>query len=170
MKIAVGLAVLVAVLLSACGVQGQQASVVVTKQDAQVSVQSTAEQMLVDVKSPTGIGAASIRLAPGARPARVTLRFHLAGLESLSFRYGQTTVAVSVSQSGQHRALETVSTGSAADARPITSSSPFWMTVTIVSKDDVYPVQDGYIDVEAPRDFLSGSETQFSFDWVDFYR
>ena len=170
MKLAICLAVLLSVLASACGAQAQQASVVATKQDAQVSVQGTAEHVLVDIKSPTGIGAATVSLAPGARPASITLRFHLAGLESMNFRYGQTSISVSISRSGQHRALESVSTGSATDARPIAASSPFWMTVTIVSKDDAYPVQDGYIDVEAPPDFLSGSETQFSFDWVDFYR
>jgi hypothetical protein len=164
------LAILV-LLAPSCGAQAEPATVVSQKQDAQITLQSTPQQLLVDVRSSAGIGDATIRLAPGAKPAKIILRFHLAGLEAMSFRYGQTAVSVSIASSGDHRTLESVSSGGdAAGSRPIASSSPFWMPVTIVSKDNAYPIQDGYVDVEAPRDFLAGSERQFSFEWVDFYR
>jgi hypothetical protein len=162
---------ILALFAAACGAEAQSASIVSRQQDAQIQLQSTPEQLLVDVVSPSGIGDATIRLAPGVKPAKIILRFHLAGLESMTYRYGQTSVAASIASGGDHRVLESVSSGSgAADSKPIVPISPAWMPVTIVSKDNAYPIQEGYIDVEAPRDFLAGSERQFSFSWVDFYR
>jgi hypothetical protein len=32
------------------------------------------------------------------------------------------------------------------------------------------PLQDGYIEVEAPRDFLASGQTKFAIRWIDFYR
>lgn len=121
----------------------------------------------VDVFSPTGIGAASVALASGERPANLAMRFHLKGLEELRFTYGATTVKVSASSRPQAPVLESVIT--AEGEQTISADSPYWMKAEWV---DGKAQRDtgGYFLVWAPQDFATADPWKFDISWIDFYR
>ena len=49
-------------------------------------------RLLVDVQSASGIGSAGIRAADGEMPSTVLMRFHLRGLEQMTFAFGDAVV------------------------------------------------------------------------------
>jgi hypothetical protein len=150
------------------------AQVTTSKTDARVTTTMQSNALIVDITSQSGIGDATVHLAPSQQPQRVTLRFHLKGLEELRFGYGSTTVIVSISSSAGHRVSQRVEqTGTTAKEEQIAERSPYWMPTRLVPAAGVQatiPLQSGVIEVEAPPDFFASQATSFSLRWIDFYR
>jgi hypothetical protein len=127
------------------------------------------------VYDPGGIGSADIELPEDVNPQQMLLRFHLRGLEHWEFTYEQITVAGSLPSDPGADPQQTVrNAGQPSDAeQAITSDSPYWMPVKIVTPDGApptFPLTAGYIEVAAPEDYLAGSGEPFSLSWIDFYR
>ncbi|MFN8475195.1 MAG: hypothetical protein U0822_23635 [Anaerolineae bacterium] len=126
---------------------------------------------IVDIRSPRGIGGATVDLGAQA-VKRVVLRLHLKGLEELRFQYGDTVVKVSLPSYGPPEPRESVAT-TAQSEQPIGPNSTYWMKVTIVPESGAaarIPLESGYIEVEAPPAFFQSGATSFTTSWVDFYR
>ena len=171
--------VLVTILfwLTACSQLGSVLpafEVVPHKPETAIAYRVEGDAVIFDIFSQSGIGGADVSLAAGTMPKLVLLRFHLKGLESLQFTYGETTISLEISSSGAHDARETIMQGGdGAQESPLTSDSPYWMNVSIVAADGVtasIPLEDGFFEVTPPADFLQGDHHDFSLEWIDFYR
>ena len=129
------------------------------KGDPRITFSTTAEAVLIDIISPTGIGSAAIERISGQWPARIVMRLHVKGLESFQFLYGDTRIDVSVSSHGDNAVHEVYEQpGKMGAASP---GDPYWIAVTPGA---------GYFDLEAPADFLKSGESKFTIEWIDFYR
>ena len=131
------------------------------------------ETLLLDIRSERGIGTATVTLPADMAVRDLILRLHLAGLEELRFTYGTNEVHVAVSSSDMIVREENLRAGATA-ALSLGHASDFWMDVGILSGNPqqpaAIPLDGGYFDVRAPRDFLRGGTRSFTVAWIDFYR
>jgi hypothetical protein len=126
------------------------------------------DSILLNIHSDFGIDTAEIEFTSAERPTAVILRLHLKGLESFTFRYGQTQIKISLSSTaptGMFRQSVLL------DGReqPLTTASPYWMPAKVVWGNDK-PQTIRYIEIVAPQDFLAGDYQRFSIAWIDFFR
>ncbi len=141
------------------------------KPDAHLTVEAGPEKAIIQVYSDSGIGSAEVEVAAGPMPKTILLRFHLRGLEELRFAYGNVTIMGSITSNkagGIRQSLRGLG-DSPGKEQTIAQESPYWLKMRVVSQTDI-PIQDGYIEVETPADFLSSGQRKFSIQWVDFYR
>lgn len=150
-------------------------------------------QALIDVVTPTGVGAAIIRVVEGAAyPQHLHLRLHLNHLEAFQLQYGRTIIqlsvvphsadALSVGAAGNQAAQADIRQEVAVDNTqerfiPITPADSHWLTVQIVPPaQQITPGGSpgangiGTIDLQLPPDFFARQPTHFSISWIDFYR
>ncbi len=150
--------------------------VVPHKPETAIAYRMEGDAVIFDIFSQSGIGGADVSLTAGTMPERMLLRFHLKGLESLQFTYGEgeTVVKLAVSSSGAHDARETVMQGGdGAQESPLTADSPYWMDVSIVAAEGTatsIPLADGFFEITPPADFLHNDHHEFTLEWIDFYR
>ncbi|HNS01827.1 MAG TPA: hypothetical protein PKM78_05525 [Anaerolineae bacterium] len=131
------------------------------KTDNVVTATADGDRLLVEVHSASGIGSAGVRAAQGQLPPSVTLRFYLAGLEQMTFAFGDAVVKLSV-PSGDQPVLQSVV--EAGQESPLTPESPYWMEVT-------KPAAAGDpFEVSAPPAFAAAAPSNFTLGWIDFYR
>ena len=166
--------VVAAATLVSCGESGSGAVTIKTsaeRPDARVTAGADARQAVVEVFSPSGIGGATVEITSPTLPRTVVMRLHLRGLEQLRFSYGDTTVTASLASAGDNTTHQTYR--GAQQERPIAEDSPYWMNVRLVpsaGSQATIPLEDGYIEVAAPKDFLARGQTKFVIQWIDFYR
>jgi hypothetical protein len=178
-RIAVLLAACLAasVALTACGSSGGgrvTLNVAPDRPETRITVAADAEQAIVEVFSPAGVGGAGVEITSATFPKKIVLRLHLRGLEELRLAYGNTVVRASISSDGgnsisQHQ----IGAGASAAQQPLSATSPYWMPIRIVpagTAPATIPLQDGAIEVEAPQDLIAGGQTKFAIQWIDFYR
>ncbi len=124
---------------------------------------------ILDVYSQIGIGDAAVTLA-NTKPETILFRVYLTGLEEFKFSYGDTIVRTSVSSTGDHMVLSSVTI--AGEEQSISKENAYYMPVRIESGDGdlTIPVEDGYFEIKAPADFHDGDYDSFAISWVDFYR
>ena len=154
--------------------------VVPHKPETAIAYRVEGDAVIFDIFSQSGIGGADVSLTAGAMPKQVLLRFHLKGMESLKFAYGEsilsneTVISLAVSSSGAHDARETVTQGGdRAQETPLSPDSPYWMDVSIIAAEGAtasIPLADGYFEVTPPADFLHGDYQDFTLEWIEFYR
>lgn len=128
------------------------------KGDPVITFNTTDDQLLIDITSPTGIGSAAIEKASGPWPSPITIRLRVTGLESFKFRYADTVIEVSVSSQTNAVREEYTQPGATGVTGP---GDPYWLAV--ISDED-------YFDLKAPADFLKNGESKFTIEWIDFYR
>ena len=158
-------------VLTSCVAVGSQPitySVTPGKEDAAVIYQVNGGDVTVDVRSQSGIGSAQLAQTGGSAPTSLTMRLYLKGLEQFTFQYPAATVTVAVS-SHDGSVSESVSLEGGA-SQPISPDSPYWMPVKINATDPSIPLQDGYFEILASKDFLTSASREFTLHWVDFYR
>ncbi len=163
--------------LTACSQPGSITptfEVVPHKPETAIAYRVEGDAVLFDIFSQSGIGGADVSLTAGTMPEQMLLRFHLKGLESLQFSYGENTITTGVSSLGAHDARETViQGGDSTQETSLTADSPYWMDVSIVAAEGTtasIPQADGYFVVTPPADFLHGDYHEFTLEWIDFYR
>lgn len=173
------LAAVAAVLdLAACGGLQQNEimlKVNAAKPDARFKVEVDNENAVIEIFSESGIGSATIEVTSENLPKKIIMRFHLRGLEELRFSYDETVITASLSSTNVPQIRQSFSR---AGERPIkeaaiTADSPYWLKICLVSSDgapDKIPLQNGYIEAEAPENFLKGGHRQATMHWIDFYR
>lgn len=139
--------------------------------EARFKVAVEADGAVIEIFSPQGIGQAAFEITAPNAPEKILLRFHLRGLEELRFAYHETVVTASMTSSDKHDIRQNLSRAGEKPANPqvISSSSPFWMQIRVKSRGAI-PLREGYIEVEAPADFLQSGARQASIQWIDFYR
>lgn len=132
------------------------------KTDNVVTATAEGDRLLVDVQSASGIGNAGVRAANGKLPSVVVMRLHLAGLEQMTFAFGDAVVKLSVPSSGDQPVLQSVV--EAGQESPITPESPYWMEVTRPA------AADGVFEVISPPAYAASPPANFTVGWIDFYR
>ena len=141
------------------------------KPDARLTVEAAPEKAVIQVYSDSGIGSAEVEVTAGPVPKTILLRFHLRGLEELRFAYGNVTVMGSIASTkagGIRQSLRGLGDIPAKE-QAISTESQYWLKMRVVSQTDI-PIQDGYIEVEAPPNFANGGHRKFAIQWIDFYR
>jgi hypothetical protein len=121
------------------------------------TVQATRVQF--DVYSASGIGDAHITQTGGDAPRSIVLYMHLRALEHFRFSFGDQTVEIEILTTGAHALRESVP-----------PDSPLYMPVKIFSRDNAYPIQEGYIQIELPPAYFDAGAREFTIEWIDFYR
>lgn len=139
-----------------------QFQIATDKTDNVVTATAEGDRLLVDVQSASGIGNAGVRAAEGTLPPVAVMRFHLAGLEQMTFAFGDVVVKLSIPSSGDQPALQSVV--EAGQESPITPESPYWMEVTRPA------AADGVFEVISPPAYAASPPANFTVGWIDFYR
>ena len=139
--------------------------------DDQVDIQYKNGVTIVDIDSPTGIGAATFELESGAMPEKLILRLHLTGLEEFRLVSTQDTIAASASSSEPFSITDqrVIASGNEYFITPI---DPLWMKIEIVSdqRTKTIPLEKGYFEVMIPKEFVRSAGNSFEVQWIDFYR
>jgi hypothetical protein len=160
------------VSLMGCSMVSEQPEfeVTVRKDGDTVETAVVDNTVVFDIYSQIGIGDAEVQLTSGEWPETILFRVNLAGLEEFKFSYGDTVVTLSVSSSGEHAVLQSVSRNG--EEQPVDKDSSFFMPMRIesVNEELSVPVEDGYFEIMAPQDFHEGDHDAFAISWVDFYR
>ncbi|MGH7597564.1 MAG: hypothetical protein ACREOI_14515 [bacterium] len=145
------------------------------KPEARIKVDTDGEIAVLEIFSESGIGSAEIEVISEASPKKIIMRFHLRGLEELRFSYDEIAITASLSSTNGPQIRQSFSR---AGERPIketaiAADSPHWLKMRVVSSGgahDKIPLQNGYIEAEAPEDFFKGGHRQATIHWIDFYR
>ncbi|HKY55472.1 MAG TPA: hypothetical protein VJM08_14240 [Anaerolineales bacterium] len=146
-------------------------TVTIKNQDDQVDIQHENNVTIVDIDSPTGIGAATFELESGAMPENLILRLHLTGLEEFRLVSNTTTLTASGSSSDVFD-VTSQSVTAAGNEFSITPIDPLWTKVEIVSEqaDKMIPLEKGYFEITVPREFIRRAGNSFEIQWIDFFR
>lgn len=142
-----------------------EVQVATDKPDNRVAVTSDADRLIVDVVSPSGIGNAGVRMATGAMPPTVLMRFHLRGLEQMTLAFGDAVVKLSVPSGGGPVLQSVIEAG---QERAIGPDSPYWMAVTQAAPPD--GSDSVLFEVTSPPAFAASPPASFTVGWIDFYR
>jgi hypothetical protein len=136
-----------------------------------VTVSAEGETIVINVHSTSGIGTATIEAEPGAPLANILVRLHLQGLEGFHFSYDQTVITAQSPGSGRDDIPQSVRLSGGAETF-ITSDSPYWLDVRLVSDQPTpqVPLDNGYFEVRLPEEFQRAGRRSFSIQWIDFYR
>jgi hypothetical protein len=119
----------------------------------------TTNTALFNISSQTGIGSAEVKLVHGQMPETILFQMYLNGLEEFTFAYDNTVITTSVSSTGEHTVLQTVT--QAGETQTVTEDSDFYMPIR---------VETNYFEIEVPPDFHAGGYDDFAISWIDFYR
>jgi len=136
----------------------------------QLTMKTEGDAVIVDARSRSGIGWATMEMVSGKLPEKIVLRLHTKGLEEFRLlRDGLETIARVSSGDG---AVTQSLRSRGGDERLITSASPRWMDVRIVSDRAAprIPLEQGHFEITLPKDFLREGGRSFSIQWIDFYR
>lgn len=151
-------------------------AITTTGTGSSVKVVPTEEGTVLEVRSESGIGTATIEATAGnTLPAQLTLHLHLTGLEELRLIYGQTELVAAVNTSGAPIASEAVRKADGTSLR-LTAQDPQWADIHIVSEiaEPMVPLTQGYFAVTLPKEFATAVNgappATLQIRWIDFYR
>jgi hypothetical protein len=147
-------------------------NVTTRKMDDTVQAQTNDGKVVFSVKSPSGIGSATIERVEKNWPEAVALKLHLKGLESLVISNGKAKLHVAVSS--QEGKLRVRLWKDDKETEPLDQKSPCWMDVRIIGADGKpvkeLPLKDGSFEMTLPKAFLDGSPKSLTLQWIDFHR
>jgi len=133
-----------------------------------VTVALDGETALVSIRSPSGIGGATIRSPRDHWPTKVILRLHLRGLESLSVSNGTLGLKGSIaSHGGYAQRLYLTKQGQVEKVKPKTE-------IRVLDADGKpiagRPGEGGYFEITLPSVLLEGKPKSLTIGWIDFFR
>lgn len=142
------------------------------KSDDSVRVDGDAGKVVFAVRSPSGIGSATVERTANDWPAGVTLRLHLSGLESLVVSNGKAALKAAVARhEGKLQARLWIDDK---ETEPLAPTSPYWMDIRILGADgkpaSQLPLKNGHFEMTLPRAIFDGNPRSLSMQWIDFYR
>lgn len=146
--------------------------VVLRRSQDTCAIRTDAEKTTFVIRSPFGIGQASIERQTDHWPRAVVIRLHLRGLEHWQINNGKRTLHAVV---GMRNNQPEVRLWKDQDEKhPLTRTDPFWMMVHIRKNDgspaQQLPLQDGYFEMQLPGAVLANNPRTVTLHWIDFYR
>lgn len=139
------------------------------KRDAQLAVAGDDHETIIEVRSESGIGRATLERTGPRWPESLILRLHLKGLESLSLVRDEVRLEWSVPSSGEPQSRATRRTPEGVE-QSIDSTHPDFASIRIVGAARQIPLKQGYFELRVPRKLLDGSPPTLRIQWIDFYR
>ena len=123
---------------------------------------------IIDIRCPFGIDSATIQRMAVDWPAKILVRLHLRGLESLQVTRENLTIQWSVQSTGDHATH--VSLREDRKETALSQQSPYFEPLRMVGGEGKIPLQEGYFEVRLPRKLLENNPEQIRLRWIDFYR
>lgn len=137
-----------------------------------VAVLSGDSAVTFAVTSKRGIGSAVIRRTGGDWPARVILRLHLGGLESLTVGSEALALNVSVLSHGNNDVLQTLRRKGQTQTPPVPGDSEYRADLRVLDAEGKpvkgLPPKGGWFEIVLPKPLLEEAELQVQ--WIDFFR
>jgi hypothetical protein len=146
---------------------------ITTKRDNDnVKIQVDRNRTIFAVRSPFGIGQATIERIDDRWPNEVLLRMHLTGLECVRISTSKLTLATAVSSHDDEQQIH-LSTGGKGVAS-LDAKSPCWMPIRLIGADGkpskTIPLEGGYFEMTLPEPLFEGNPKSMTLDWIDFHR
>lgn len=146
------------------------------KKDDRIEVQPGKARLLIVVRSPSGIGAATVERTRGQWPAQVVVRLYLRGLESFRAETQNETqnaaLSLSVLSHGNNDRLMKLSVND--QAQEIKPGTPTAVDVRVFNAEgkpaEGLPPAGGWFEVQLPQALLSANPAELRLEWIDFYR
>jgi hypothetical protein len=148
--------------------------------DDVVKIEATAEQAVLDVRSPFGISEATITRTGKSWPAAFIVRLNLKGMEHFEVTDGKTTVQAAASPSGEFKPR--VWRGQD-EKTTLTEKDDWWLAISRneikhSSKAEKPPVGEDRagegkrtsFDIVLPRALFEHNPKTITVRWIDFYR
>ncbi|HEX3315526.1 MAG TPA: hypothetical protein VHR72_11575 [Gemmataceae bacterium] len=161
----------IAILPLGAFVDGPMDFKITPKDGDSVDVKVDKDRTLFDVKSPFGIGRASIERRKSEWPGVVTVRLRLKGLEHLKIVAGAKKLEAAVGVRNGRPEIRAWKDGD--ENHPLGDKSPYWPMIAVIDRGQpaqTSPLTDGWFDIELPRALLEGNPASIVVNWIDFYR
>lgn len=138
--------------------------------DDRVEVKSHGDEVTFIVRSPFGIGDATIERTHSAWPAKVTVQLHLKGLEHFKVSTNEVALEASLSRPGGDVRLWK----DGHEDILLDSKSPFYIPFRMLHANGqpagTQTLASDYIEALLPQAFLEGNPQSITLHWIDFYR
>jgi len=136
--------------------------VTLTKDDDRASVTLNEGHAVIDITSARGIGGAKLTfLRP--RPATITLRLHLHGLEELNLDAGEVSITATVNSSDGTIREAICSDAQKSGEFTLSHDSPLWLVITHAPSASAF-------DIILPVALVHNGSDFLNVRWIDFYR
>lgn len=171
---------LVAVVVSLCTISPAAAAddatsnyKISTKHPAdRVDFAVEADATVISVRSPGGIGEATLEPIGTKWPAKIVLRLYLNGLEEFRISNGTTKLSVSVASSAQTPRVRIWKDDQ--EATPLGPNDRFRIGVRMLDEQrqptDELPLKSGSIELALPPSLFEQQPKSLTLRWIDFYR
>lgn len=143
------------------------------KAEDRIGVDCAADSVTFDIRSPSGIGSATIRPKSARWPATVVVRLRLAGLEGFAVSNGANTLSGCVPTHDPR--TQRLHLSRAGQEQDVDSKSAYWTEIKAVGSggkpSPEYPLKEGgYFEFAVPRALLIEPAKPVVLSWIDFYR
>lgn len=143
------------------------------KQDDRIRIDCVGDRVTFEIRSPSGIGSATIRPKSARWPATVVVRLRLAGLEQFAVSNGESTLSGSVATHDPRTQRLHLNRGG--QERDVDSKSAYWTEIQALGPggkpSSDYPLKNGgYFEFAVPRALLIEPAKPLMLSWIDFYR
>ena len=142
------------------------------RHEDRVTIQSHQGKTVLSVRSPSGIGGATIERAGETWLHPITMRLRLRGLEHFRATSGDLAIEAEVSSSDRTQRVRLLQKGKEVSAPK--SGSPYWLAILPVGGDGKparsIPIDDGYFEVTLPKALFERNPKSITLEWIDFYR
>ncbi len=146
--------------------------ITVKKSEDKVVVEQTVDKSIFAIKSPSGIGDATIERIDNYWQKHVVLRLHLKGLESLRIYNGKTALSAAVSSHADQQRVRLWKDKQ--EDELLDDKHELWMKLRSYGSDgkasNSIPLKDGYFEFELPKAFLEEYPKSITIQWIDFFR
>ncbi len=144
-----------------------------TKEGDSITARQEGGKTILDIKSPRGIGGATLTLKAQKWPDELILRVHLRGLEHFQITSCAQSLHASVlSHSGNKTLLSLWSDGK--EGPPLDKTSPCWMEIQKMDAQgkpaEGLPKEGGLFEMRVPGVLLTDQNKTVELGWIDFYR
>lgn len=127
----------------------------------QITTSVGLDSVQVEIRSPSGIGSATVDSAAGAFPSRVAFRLYLAGLEEFTVtRSDGVILQLGVASSAPHTVWQSMSAATG-ESQALDPDDAEWATVS--------PIDDGFEILLDPT-FSAEIGPTLTMRWIDFFR
>ena len=136
----------------------------------EVKAVATDSGLVLEIRSPRGIGRATIIRRNATWPMVTKVRLHLRGLEGFQATVDGDGIGVSVSSSAAEQSIRAHAIKQGRESTQLKPGGDGWPETKVVAKQKRIPLRDGYIEITLPASLFQGNPEQLSLQWIDFYR
>jgi len=137
-----------------------------------VAIAVEADATVISIRSPGGIGEATLERIGTKWPAKIVLRLHLNGLEDFRISTATTKLSVAVASSAQTPRVRIWKDDQ--EANPLGPNDRLWIRVGMLDEQrqptDELPLKSGLFELALPPLLFEQQPKSITLRWIDFYR